>query len=82
MSKIMSLEGPSMRALAAYQGNVDFETPNHAVKATWQLSGILDPIVNYPGWAIGGLVLGMWLAGTATGRSVVAKGKSLIGKKR
>lgn len=79
----MSLEGlKSSRTLRDWNGNIDVNTTDHGVKASWQLHGLFDPFINYKGWAIGGFLLGVWLAGTATGQSVVARGKRLVKSKK
>ncbi len=37
------------------------------------LHGIFDPVKAHPLWAIGGVILGAWLAGSAKGQQLVSK---------
>lgn len=69
MPQIMSLEGPRISEIDRIRGQLYAATP----RPIWQLSGLFDPIKVYPLWAIGGVLLGAWLAGTTRGQQLVRK---------
>jgi hypothetical protein len=77
MPQIMSLEGPQLRAVDTIRGQLYGTLPRPYWRAHAELQGMFDPVVNpikaHPWAALGGLLLGMWLAGSSKGRSLVAK---------
>lgn len=65
----MSLEGPRLTELDRVRSELYARTP----RPLFQLSGLFDPLKVYPLWAVGGVLLGAWLAGTTRGQSLVRK---------
>ena len=72
----MSLEGPSLRESRFGQIRAQLARPvtvSNFLSTYRSLDGILDPFRWHKGWAIFGLVAGMWLAGTSSGQGLVRK---------
>lgn len=73
MPYVMSLEGPQLRNLDELRGQLYAAAPRRFWRASAALNGMFDPFMLNKLWVGAGLVLGAWLAGSAKGRSLVAK---------
>jgi hypothetical protein len=80
MPLVMQLEGLNQGHLAEIRSRLNGVDHQSWWNAPVQLNGLFDPVVSRPVVVIGGLVLGMWLAGSATGKSLVKR--YLPGKRR
>lgn len=91
MPLIMSLEGPKLGGLAAFlpggrevspAGFDPMDVPVGATPSPYpfmpgQLGSPLTPFHTHAAWTIGGLLLGLWLAGTSPGQGLVARARTL-----
>jgi hypothetical protein len=73
MPLLMSLEGPQLSAIDEIRASLYAVPSKNMWKANAQLSGLFDPFTAKPWLVAGGLVLGMWLAGSTKGRALVSK---------
>jgi len=72
MARIMTLDGLDQARIAEIRAQL-----SQPELSWWNrpigLGGVLDPITANPIWALGGVLLGAWLAGSAKGRSLVRR---------
>jgi hypothetical protein len=77
MPVVMSLEGPPLAPWARFQDRAYMMLPKPFWRASAELHGVFDPVKAHPLLAVGGVLFGMWLAGSTKGRRLVRRARGL-----
>jgi hypothetical protein len=75
MPALMSLEGPRVTHLDEIRNQLYAATPRSWWRAQASLKGFTEPFIAHPVWLLLGIFGGMWLAGSKTGQTLIAKAK-------